>query len=41
MRDLPQIVARAIGQLMQSWVKTDDRIDAYKSTELDDRTAHD
>jgi len=41
MRDLPQIVSRAIGQLMESWTTSDNRIDSYKSTELDDRTAHD
>jgi hypothetical protein len=41
MRDLPQIISRAIGQLMDSWTTTDNRIDSYKSCEIDDRTAHD
>ena len=40
MRDLPQIVSRAIGQLMESWTTSDNRIDSYKSTDVDDRTAH-
>lgn len=41
MADLPAIIARAIGQLTESWVKTDARIDNYKAIEIDDRTAHD
>ena len=41
MRDLPQIISRAIGQLMESWTTSDKRIDAYKATEINDRTAHD
>lgn len=41
MRDLPQMISRAIGQLMDSWTTTDNRIDSYKSTEIDDRVAHD
>ena len=41
MRDLPTIVSQAIGQLMDSWAVTDNRIDAFKSLKLDDRTAHD
>ena len=41
MRDLPQIISRAIGQLMDSWTTSDNRIDSYKSCEIDDRTAHD
>jgi hypothetical protein len=41
MRDLPQIIARAIGQLMESWTTTDKRIDAYKLCDIDDRVAHD
>ena len=41
MRDLPNIISRAIGQLMTSWTTTDNRIDSYKETEIDDRIAHD
>lgn len=40
-RDLPQIVERAIGQLHTKWHDQDRRINAYKTVELDDRTAHD
>ena len=41
MRDLPSLVSRAIGKLTASWQATDNRIDSYKSCEIDDRTAHD
>lgn len=39
--DLPSVISRAIGKLMESWATNDNRIDSYKSIELDDRTAHD
>ena len=41
MIDLPSLISRAIGQLMNSWTTTDNRIDSYKSCEIDDRVAHD
>lgn len=41
MRDLPSLISRAIGQLTESWQTTDNRIDSYKSCEIDDRVAHD
>ena len=34
MRDLPSLISRAIGQLMESWSATDNRIDSYKSCEI-------
>ena len=40
-RDLPQVVHRAIGRLTGLRQTQDRRIDVYKQTELDDRTAHD
>ena len=41
MRDLPSLLGRAIGQLCDSWITSEKRIDSYKSTEIDDRIAHD
>lgn len=41
MRDLPAIIARAIGQLTDSWITNDARIDNYQSVGIDDRIAHD
>jgi hypothetical protein len=38
---LPNILSRAIGELCNSWINSEKRIDNYKATELDDRTAHD
>lgn len=40
-RDLPQLVAKAVGQLMDTRVEQQKRIDAYKVTELGDKEAHD
>lgn len=39
--DLPLVISKAIGKLMQSWIDTDTRIDNYKSVELDNTLAHD
>lgn len=41
MRDLPGLTARAVGQLAESWSSQDERIAAYKKTELTDAQAHD
>jgi hypothetical protein len=40
-RDLPQIVHTAVGRLAHMRGRQEERISAYKSTELDDRTVHD
>jgi uncharacterized protein DUF932 len=40
-RDMPAVVQRGIGQLMEHWHSQDQRIDAYKNTQLNDRDAHD
>jgi hypothetical protein len=40
-RDLPQLVERAIGQLMEKWHDQDKRIAAYKNNALDNATVHD
>ena len=40
-RDLPQVVHRAVARLTDMRGKQDRRIESYKETELDDRTAHD
>jgi hypothetical protein len=40
-RDMPSLLGRAIGQLTESWVTSEKRIDSYKETEIDDRIAHD
>jgi hypothetical protein len=40
-RDLPQLVHVAVGRLAEIRCHMDERIVAYKRTELDDRTAHD
>ena len=40
-RDMPSVVQRGIGQLMQHWHSQDQRISAYKNTALDNRDAHD
>jgi hypothetical protein len=40
-RDLPRLVQSAIGKLMDLWHHQDERIDAYRKSELYDRAAHD
>lgn len=40
-RDLPALVARAIGLLASKWIDQDKRFDAYKQTEISDAEAHD
>ena len=40
-RDLPQLVGRGVGQLMQLWGHQGQRIDAYKNYRLRDKAAHD
>lgn len=40
-RDLPQLVERSIGLLMTKWHDQDQRIAAYKESDLDDGDAHD
>lgn len=40
-RDLPQVVERAVGRLMDRWHHQDTRLASYKGAELEDRTAHD
>ena len=39
-RDLPQLVNRAVGQLGDLRIQQDQRIDAYKNTQLEKRDAH-
>jgi hypothetical protein len=41
LRDLPGLVQRSVGQLMEKWHAQDQRIAAYKADELDDLRAHD
>ena len=40
-RDLPQIVERAIGRLIGKWHDQNERISAYKGSELKEHEAHD
>ena len=40
-RDLPGIVAQAVGRLSEMRTQQADRLDAYKQTRIKDRTAHD
>jgi hypothetical protein len=40
-RDLPQLMARAVGQLSRKWANQDKRFDAYKQHELSNVQAHD
>lgn len=40
-RDLPHLVQNAVGRLMERWHHQDQRLNAYKHSDLDDRTAHD
>lgn len=41
MRDLPTLINRALGQLCDSWVSSDQRNDLYKGIQLDNAMAHD
>lgn len=40
-RDLPQLVERAVGRLMEKWHDQDQRLAAYRQCEIGDRGAHD
>jgi len=40
-RDLPQLVERAVGRLVDKWHDQDRRIAAYRGSEIEDRAAHD
>lgn len=40
-RDLPQLVERSIGLLMEKWHRQDHRIEIYKEAEIHDTEAHD
>jgi hypothetical protein len=40
-RDLPQLVGRAIGQMLAKWHDQDKRIAAYKEKAINEREAHD
>ena len=40
-RDLPQLVSGAVGQLAERWHEQARRIDAYRSHEIGDKQAHD
>ena len=40
-RDLPRVITTAVGRLTELRKTQDGRIEAYKETELDDRTVHD
>lgn len=40
-RDLPGIVAQAVGRLSEMRIQQDERIEGYKQTRIRDRTAHD
>jgi len=40
-RDLPQLVERAVGRLMDKWNDQDLRIAAYRENQIEDRIAHD
>lgn len=40
-RDLPQLAARAVGQLIECWHHQDSRIEAYKNCRMRDKAAHD
>lgn len=41
LRDLPGLVQRMVGRLMEKWHAQDQRIEAYKNAELTDVAAHD
>jgi Domain of unknown function (DUF932) len=41
LRDLPGLVQGAVGRLMEKWNHQDQRIAAYKASELNDKDAHD
>jgi len=40
-RDLPQLVERSVGRLMDKWHDQDERIAAYRQCAIEDREAHD
>jgi hypothetical protein len=40
-RDLPQLVGRGVGKLMELWSHQGQRIDAYKNHRMRDKAAHD
>lgn len=40
-RDLPQLVERAVGRLMEKWHDQGQRIAAYRQSEIDERAVHD
>ncbi len=40
-RDMPQLVSRGVGRLMDLWGHQGKRIEAYKNTRVKDRVAHD
>ena len=40
-RDLPQLVGRGVGKLMQLWDHQGQRIEAYKNHRMRDKSAHD
>lgn len=40
-RDLPQLVERAVGRLMEKWHDQDQRIAAYRQSEIEECAAHD
>jgi hypothetical protein len=40
-RDLPFLVSRGVGKLMQMWNQNDQRIAAYKECRIKDKTMHD
>jgi hypothetical protein len=41
LRDLPELVQGAVGNLMERWFMQDNRIAAYKSRSITDKAAHD
>lgn len=41
LRDLPHLVQGAVGRLMERWHHQDARLNGYRLTDLDDRSAHD
>jgi hypothetical protein len=40
-RDLPQLVGRGVGRLMQLWTHQGERIETYKNYRMRDKSAHD
>jgi hypothetical protein len=41
LRDLSQVIARTLGQMTETWASDEQRIEAYKSHELDNAQAND